>query len=84
MELYGSEASIWKFFEKWMRWVVSFLGGRCVFINLNFICTRFLLLYSKQCLQLQDILEESIRILANQTEQTYVKQTWHLSFFEAV
>ena len=24
----------------------DFLGGRCVFTNLNFICTRFLLFYS--------------------------------------
>ena len=31
-----------------------------------------------------EVLEESIRIFIYQTEQTYVKQTWHLRSFEVV
>ena len=48
-----------------------------LFTNLNFIRTRFLL-YSSQWLPQQEVLEESARIFIYQTEQSYVKQTWHL------
>ena len=47
-------------------------GCWCVFINFNFIWTRFLLSPQKE------VLDESIRIFIYQTKQTYVKQTWHL------
>ena len=32
----------------------------------------------------QEVLDESFRIFIFQTEQTYVKQTWHLISFEVV
>ena len=51
MELYGSEASIWKFFEKWMRWVVSFWGVDAflpiwVLFALDFYCYTLNSVYS--------------------------------------
>ena len=46
--------------------------GWSIFANSNFICTRFLLLYSWQCLPQQGVLEESIRIFIYQTEQSYI------------
>ena len=61
-----------------------FFGGQCVFSNVNFICTGCFLLYFHQRLPQQEFLDKSIRICIYQTEQTYVKQTWHLSSFEAV
>ena len=51
--------------------------------NLIFVCTKFLL-YSWQWSPQQEVLEESISIFIYQTEQTYVKQTWHLTSFEVV
>ena len=43
MQLTWSEATIWKFFEKWMLWVVSFLGVDAFFpiwiwFALDFYC----------------------------------------------
>ena len=73
MNLNRSETTVWKFFEKCLRWVV-FLGVDAflpiwILFALDFYCYTLNNGYRNQ------VLEESIKILVYQTEQTYVKQT---------
>ena len=79
-----SEATIRIFFEKWMLWVVSSLGVDAFLPIWILFAVDILLLYFWQWLLPQEVLEESIRIFIYQTEQTYIKQAWHLGSFEIV